>query len=77
MAAAIARIGIGRGINGVVVILGVGRIDGDERHVAPVFATSRGDHRRGVSFSERGVGENMRNAVGMNGDQAHRALGLE
>ena len=25
-------------MHGVVVVLGVGRIDGDERHVAPIFA---------------------------------------
>ena len=31
-------VGVGLGVDGVVVVLGVGRIDGDERDVAPVLA---------------------------------------
>ena len=38
MAAGVARVRIGHGVHGVVVVLGVGRIDGDERHIAPILA---------------------------------------
>ena len=38
VAAFVVRIGVGRGMHRVVVILGVGRIDGDERQIAPVLA---------------------------------------
>ena len=44
VAAGIVRIGIGRGVHGVVVILGVDRIDGDERQLPPVLAA--GERRR-------------------------------
>ena len=39
--AGVAGIGIGRGMDRVVVVLGVGRIDGDERQRAPVLARGR------------------------------------
>ena len=37
----VLRVGVRRGVDGVVVILGVGRIDGDERQRAPVLAARR------------------------------------
>ena len=44
-AAGVGRIGIGHGVDRVVVVLGVGRVDGDERQRAPVLAMR---HRRGL-----------------------------
>ena len=40
-AAGIVRVGVGLGVHRVVVVLGVDRIDGDQRHVAPVLAALR------------------------------------
>jgi hypothetical protein len=64
-------------MDGVVVILGVGRIDGDERHGAPVFAAGRRSFTCRFGFGEDGPRKDMRNVVGVNGDQAYGALGLE
>ena len=59
--ARVAGIGIGRGMDRVVVVLGVGRIDGDERQRAPVLARGaepNGPRRFGL-FQRRGR-EDMR-----------------
>ena len=70
VAALVAGIGIKLGVNGVVMILGVGRIDGDERHVAPVLASlqHRGPCR--FRFAQRGRRKGLRNVVGVDRDQA-------
>ena len=77
MAAGILRIGIGYGMHRVVVILGVGRIDGDEGHVAPVLAAGQRRRARRLGFVEHRARKRMRNVVGMDGDQADGALALE
>src|SRR5262249_40199891 len=61
----------------VVVVLGVRRIDGDEGDVAPVFTASeaRRPHRSGL-FNHLGR-KDMRDAVGVDRDHAHRPLALE
>ena len=42
-------------MDGVVVVLGVGRVDGDERQIAPVFARRRQTGgARAVRLGERG-----------------------
>jgi hypothetical protein len=61
----------------VIVILGVGRIDGDESNVTPVLAAGRACRPCGVRFVERGAREHMWNIVGMDGDDADGALGRE
>ena len=38
-AARIVRIGVALGVNGVVMVLGVGRVDGDERKLRQILAT--------------------------------------
>ena len=38
--ARIVRVGIGRGMNGVVVVLGIDRVDGDERQFPPILAAA-------------------------------------
>ena len=55
-AARVLGIGIGRGVDRVVVVLGVGRIDGDERQRAPVLArrASRTGRAASASFSAAG-----------------------
>ena len=77
MAADIARIGIGQSVNSVVVVLGVGRIDGDQWDVSPVLAAFGTGRPGGVGFSDHGLGERLRNSVRVNGDQADRAFGLQ
>ena len=78
-AAAIVRIGVGRGMDGVVVILGVGRIDGDERQLAPVLARRRQAGRaRGLRpRSSARRREDMRDVMGRERDEADRPLGLD
>ena len=59
-------------MNRVVVILGVGRIDGDERQLAPVLAALQ---RRGLcrfGLAQRGGRKRLRNLVGVDRDQADR-----
>jgi hypothetical protein len=63
VAAGIARIGIGHRMHRVVVILGVGRIDGDERHLPPIFAARQRCRLRRVGFIKQGARKNVRNVV--------------
>ena len=77
VAAGIARVGVGHGMDGVVVILGVGRIDGDERHVAPILAACERRGPRGFRFGEHRARKDVRDAVGVDRDQADRAFALE
>ncbi len=69
--------GVGLGMHGVVVILGVGRIDGDERQLAPVLAVGKRGGLGGVRFLQGLAAEHVRDAVRVDGDQADRAFALE
>ena len=51
VAALVVRIGVGRGMHRVVMILGVGRIDGDERQFAPVLAAFQTGRLRVLGFA--------------------------
>ena len=64
------------GMHRVVVILGVGRIDGDERQLAPVLAAVQASRAWRLPPRAARRQENMRDRVGVDGDQADRALGL-
>ncbi len=78
MAAAIVRIGVRLGIDRVVVILGVGRVDGDQRDLAPVLAAARQvGGFRGLGFGDHLARKHMRNVVRMNRDQADGLLALQ
>ena len=77
MTAGIVRIGIGRGMDRVVVVLGVDRIDGDERELAPVLASGEIGGARRMSLGLRRNRKHMRDVVGVDGDEAHRALALD
>ena len=77
MAAGIFRIGIGNAVHRVVVILGVGRIDGDERHIAPVLAARHGRGARRGGFVEHRGRKHVRNVVGVDGDEADGAFALD
>ncbi len=61
----------------VVVILGVRRIDCDERHLAPILAPGK---RRGFCarrFRQRVGAEDIGDAMRMDGDEAHRPFGRQ
>ena len=64
-------------MNRVVVVLGVGRIDGDQRHVAPVLAASQGRGLCLFRFAQRGRRKRLRNFMGVNRDQADRLFGCQ
>ena len=70
-------IGIGRGVHRVVVILGVHRIDGDERKLAPILTAGKAGGLCGLGFGERVAAEEVRNAMGVDGDEADRAFALQ
>ena len=72
VAALVGRIGIGRGVHRVVMVLRVGRIDGDERQIAPVLAAFQRRRLRGLGLAQRGRRERLRDFVGMDRDQADR-----
>ena len=61
----------------VVVILGVGRIDGDEGDMAPVLAAFHRRRARRLRFVEHGRRKDVRNVVRIDRDQADRALALD
>ena len=70
VAALVAGIGIGFRMHRVVVVLGVGRINGHERYVAKILAAFQRRGLRLLGLAQRGRREHQRNVVGMNGDQA-------
>ena len=71
--ARIVGIGVDRGVDRVVMVLGVGRVDGHERKLAPVFtAVFERCGLCGIGFGLNGDGERVRNAVGVDRDQADR-----
>ena len=75
---AILRVGVGLGEHRVVVVLGVDRIDGDERHLAPVLAAGfEPGGARFLGLGQRLAAEYMRDLVRVDRDQADRALALE
>ena len=74
VAAIVFRVGIRFGENGVVVILGVGRVDGDQRQLAPILAAAKRRFLRCLGFLKNGLGEDMRYAVRVDGDHGDRAL---
>ena len=65
VAAVIVRRRVMLGVHGVVMILGVGRVDGDERNAAPVLAMGEGGGPRGLRFGQRVVAEHMRDGMGV------------
>ncbi len=73
-AARICRVGVGDGMDGVVVVLGVGRVDRHQREIAPVFAVGHARGARRFGLRERGGVEDVGNVVGGERDQADRAL---
>ena len=76
IAAGIGGIRVRRGMDGVVVVLGVGGIDRHQRQVAPVFAMSVARRTRRLSLFEGSRGEHMRDVVRDQRDQADGALGV-
>ncbi len=73
-AAGIVGIVVAHGVHGVVVVLGVRRIDGDERQRAPVLAAGKPRRLCRFRFRDCCGGKDVRDRMGVNSDQADRAL---
>ncbi len=72
---------VGFGMDGVVMVLGVGRVDSDERQRAPILALKTfGFHARGFGRFGGFDGfwaEKIGNAMDIDGDEADRLLGID
>jgi hypothetical protein len=68
-AAGVARIVVGLGVDGVVVVAGVGRVDGDQGNVAQVLAAGQGRRLGGLGLGLGLLREAHGDAVGVDGDQ--------
>ena len=75
-AAGIGFVTVGFGIDGVVVVLGIERIDGDQRHIAPVFAALERGLGGFVSLADDRRWEGVGDFEVVDGDHAHRPLGI-
>ena len=75
-AAFVIRIRIGLRMDRVIVILGVGGIDGDEGQIAPVFAQVHGRLAGAFGLCEGVRAEFVGDVVGVDGDEADRLLAL-
>ena len=73
VAAVVAGIGVGMGVTGIVVIAGIGRIDGDERQIAEVFPALHRCGFGGIGLGHDRIGEGIGNAVFMDRDKRHGA----
>ena len=73
-AAFVGGIAVRLGMDRVVVIFRVRRIDGDEGNVAPVLAALEGRRLRVLGFAQRFLREDLQNLVGLHGDPADPLL---
>ena len=69
--ALILRIGVGCCKAGVVMVAGICRVDGDKWQVAQVFSALEACRLHGVGFGDHVIGEIIRDAVLMDGDQGY------
>ena len=69
MAARISRIVVGVRITRIVVIAGVGRIDGDQGHVAKILAPLEANGFLAVSLGDDVIGKGVWYAVLVDGNQ--------
>ena len=76
-AAGVLRIAVAHSVHRVVVVLGVGRIDGDEGQRAPVLAPGKPGGLGRLRLCQRRGRKDVRDRVGVDGDQADGALGCE
>ena len=75
--ARVRRIGIALSVDGVVMILRVGRIDGHKRQRTPVLARrTQPNGPRVLGLFQRRGRKDMGNMVGLERDETHRALGF-
>ena len=61
-------------VNRVVMVLGVGGVDGDERHFAPILAPFHAGGLRAFGLRNRLLAKHMRHVVHVQSDQRDRLL---
>ncbi len=74
VSAGIIRRRVELGVHGVVVVLGVRRIDRHERHTSPIFTAGEACRPRSFRFVQGVTFENSGDAMCVDGDQADRPL---
>ena len=67
-------IGIVCRMHGVIVILGIRRIDCDQREVAPILPSRNRRGRSRLRLLQRRCWKNVRNGMGMDRNQAYGSL---
>ena len=72
MAAGVGRVVVGLGVDRIVVVARIRRVDGDQRQVAQILALAQRRGLRRVGLGDHRIGEMVGNAVLVNGDQADR-----
>ena len=78
IAAGIVRVVIGHRVDRVIMVAGVGRVDGDQRHVPQVGPVARFRDRHGLRRrTQRGGGELARDLVGLQRQQGDGARVVE
>ncbi len=75
VAARVRRVVVGMGADGIVVVAGVGGVDGDQRQGAQVFAVAERNRAGGFGLGQHGVREGVGDAVLVDGDQRDRLRG--
>ena len=68
------RVGVWFRPHRIVAVAGIGRIDGDEGQVPQVLAALQVGLLRRLSLAQHGIREGVGNAMGVDGDEARRAL---
>ena len=64
-------------MHGVVVIFGIGRIDGDQGQIAPILAAGNCRGLGSLRLRQDRAAEHVRDGMGVDRDQAHRSLAQE
>ena len=73
-AAGVLGVNVGNRVDGVVVVAGIDRVDGDERQGAQIGAAGKSRRFKGFAFGDDAFGEVVGDAVGVDRDQADLAL---
>lgn len=73
----ILRVSIRLGIERIVMVIGVGRIDGDERDLEKVLEELKSGREWGLRIEKKLVRKKMRDLMLVNGDNRKRILNID